>query len=222
MGAVGAVGAVAVAQHLGRTWGSTPSERRQPLPGDDIVTAPDSQTTHAITIDAAPEAIWPWLVQMGYHRGGWYTYPWVDYPWVDRFVFRMSNPSADRVVPELQDVEVGDVIPDGPPGSAWYVVDALRPPHHLVLHSTSHDVPWRGRRGVHVDWTWAFCLEPATAGRSRLLVRVRIAAAPWWLRLVVAGAIVPADFVMSRAQLRGIRRRVLAARLEHPLRSWHP
>jgi hypothetical protein len=210
IGAVSAVGAgaagAAVVLHLGRTAGSTRAERRRPLPGDELVARPTVVTTHAVTIDAPPEDVWPWLVQMGYHRGGWYTAPWVD-----RYLFRMRNPSADRVVPELQDLAVGDIVPDGPPGTAWYVVDQIEPERWLVLHSTTHDAPWRGRRGVWVDWTWSFVLEPRAGGSAgdatRLLVRARIGAGPWWLRLVCRYGMVPADLVMSRSQRRGIRRR---------------
>jgi hypothetical protein len=191
-------------QHFGRTWGSTGDERRRSFPGDDIVEALTWTTTHAITIDAPPAEVWPWLVQMGYHRGGWYTYEWVD-----RLVFRMSNPSADRIVPELQHIEVGDIVPDGEPGTAWYVVDRLEPGRSLVLHSTTHYPPqWRDRPelGVWVDWTWSYLVEPMGDG-TRLLVRVRAACGPWWLRVVYVGGIVPADFVMSRSQLRGIKAR---------------
>ena len=68
-----------VAQHeLGRRWGAAREELRAPMAGDDIVAHAQGQTTHAITIHAAAEDVWPWLVQMGYHRAGWYRYPWVD------------------------------------------------------------------------------------------------------------------------------------------------
>jgi hypothetical protein len=122
----------------------------------------------------------------------------------------MSNPSAEDIVAELQPIAVGDIIPDGEPGTAWYVVDQLEPHHHLVLHSTTHFPPeWRDRPelGVWVNWTWTYVLEPVTLGRTRLLVRVRAACGPWWMRAAFLGVIVPADFVMSRSQLRGIRAR---------------
>jgi hypothetical protein len=65
-------------QWLGRTYGATPEERRRALPGDDRCRTPQAITTHAITIDTPPAAIWPWLVQMGWGRGQWYTARWVD------------------------------------------------------------------------------------------------------------------------------------------------
>ena len=79
---------------LGRRWGATSEEVARPMPGDEIVPHAQVQTTHAITIDAGPERVWPWLVQMGYHRAGWYTYPWVD-----RYLWHIENPSADEIIP---------------------------------------------------------------------------------------------------------------------------
>jgi hypothetical protein len=106
--------------HLGRTYGSTPGERAAFLPGDAIIPSPKVQTDHAITIDAPPSGVWPWIVQMGWGRAGWYTARWVD-----RLLFPANGPSADAVVPELQDVHVGTFIPDGPPETecGLYVVE---------------------------------------------------------------------------------------------------
>lgn len=199
------VGAVAVSQWLGRTAGSTRVERRQPLPGDEFVHRPTAVTNHAITIPAPPERVWPWLVQMGWHRGGWYTARWVD-----RLLFPANWPSATRLVPELQrPLAVGDHIPDGPPDTAWYVVEHADPPHLLVLHSTTH-VPaaWRERLGASVDWTWTFALADAGDGGTRLLLRIRGRTSPWWLTVAYVAAIIPADYIMATSMLRGIRRRV--------------
>ena len=83
------------AHHLGASSGTTRDERTRVLPGDDLVTDPQTVSTHAITVPAPPEAVWPWLVQMGWHRAGWYTARWVDVA-----LFPENLPSADRVVPE--------------------------------------------------------------------------------------------------------------------------
>lgn len=138
-------GVVSLALHeLGRRWGTTRDEVRRPMAGDDIVSHAKGQTTHAITVYAAPERVWPWLVQMGYHRAGLYTYPWVD-----RYLWRIDNPSAAQLIPELQDLSVDDIVPDGEPGTAFYRVAVLDAPHALVLHSTSHvPAPLRGRMTV--------------------------------------------------------------------------
>ena len=99
-------------QFLGRRAGSTRAERRMALPGDGAVRHPHAVTDHAITIGAPPEAVWPWLTQMGWHRGGYYTPRWVD-----RVLFPANRPSLDVLDPDLvRDLAVGDTIPDGPPG----------------------------------------------------------------------------------------------------------
>jgi hypothetical protein len=165
---------------------------------------PHAVTDHAITIGAPPEAVWPWLTQMGWHLGGYYTPRWVD-----RLFFPANLPSLDVLDPGLvRDLAVGDTIPDGPPGTAWYVVEEAGPPGALVLHSTTHVPPsWRRRLGAGVDWTWSFHLTGLTGGRTRLQVRMRGRAAPWWLAAAYVAAIVPADYIMATGMLRGLRRR---------------
>jgi hypothetical protein len=100
----------ATLRRLGQTYGSASLERRTPMPGDDIVVKPQFVITHGITIDAPPETLWPWLVQVGWHRGGWYTAHWVD-----QLLFPANRESADYVMEEFQDLQVGDFIPDGAP-----------------------------------------------------------------------------------------------------------
>ena len=126
--------AYATVHRLGRTYGSTAREWQARMPGDDIVFKPQFVATHGITIDAAPERVWPWLVQMGWHRGGWYTARWVD-----KLLFPANRASADHIVEELQDLQVGDFVPDGSPETyCGFVVEQLERPQLLVLHSTSH------------------------------------------------------------------------------------
>ena len=160
----------------------TPVEHAIALPGDDIVARPDLATTHAITIDAPPERVWPWLVQMGWHRGGWYTARWVD-----RLLFPANWPSAQRIMPELQDRDVGDFIPDGPPESeCGFVVEHLEPNRYLVLHSTTHlPLKWRRERGA----------------RDQLVVGVRPAAARFGSPHPVRGPVA----LSSRAEVGGAR-----------------
>jgi hypothetical protein len=197
----GAVAGFAALHRAGRRWGATDDELKSPMPGDELVTDPKTRTMHGITIDAPPIAVWPWLVQMGYHRAGWYTYPWVD-----RYVWDIDNPSADTVVDDLQTLTVGDVVPDGAPGTAFYVVAEIDPPHTWVLRSTSH-VPEPLRGWMWIDWTWAFSLAPEGDRRTRLRVAVRATYGPWWARPLIEGLVVPSDFVMARSMLRGLRRR---------------
>lgn len=218
---VGALALYARLYHLGRTSGSSPAERRAPLPGDDLVVGPHLVTDHAVDIGAPPSAVWPWLTQMGWHRAGWYTPTWVD-----RLLFPANRPSADRLDPRfVRDLAVGDTVPDGPPGTAYFVVEQVRPPHVLVLHSTTH-VPssWARAVGARVDWTWSFHLSEVRPGCTRLHLRVRGRLSPWWLRLGYLTALVPADHVMAGGMLRGLARRAAGseAPVEGTPRHWRP
>jgi hypothetical protein len=190
---------------LGRRAGSTAQERRMRLPGDELVARPRLRTDHAITIDAPPEEIWPWLTQMGWHLGGYYTPGWVD-----RLLFPQNWPSLHHLDPALvRDLEVGDTIPDGAPGTAWYVVTEVDAPHTLVLRSTTHLPPgWRDRFGATIDWTWSLRLTELSGRRTRLRLRVRGRTAPWWVTAIYLATIVPADYIMARGMLRGIKQRV--------------
>ena len=122
MFAAGAL-AEAVLIRLGQTFSSTSDERAMRLLGDDIVPNPQVVTNHAITIDAPPDCVWPWLVQMGWHRAGWYTARWVD-----KLLFPLNWPSANRIIPELQHIQIGDFIPDGAPETkTGLIVEQLEP-----------------------------------------------------------------------------------------------
>jgi len=184
-------------------WGATREEARKALPYDHFVPRPLAQTTRAVTIAAPPAAVWPWLVQMGWGRGAWYTARWVD-----RWLFPANGPSADRIVPELQDISIGTFIPDGKPETetGLHVVE-LQPERALVLRSNSHlPMSWRDR--ATLDWTWTFVLTPVDGGqRTRYHFRSRWVTSPWWFTLSGWLGIVPADFVMSRDHLRGVKRR---------------
>ena len=188
---------------LGRTYGSTRSERGRRLPGDELIASPSVQTDHAVTIDAPPSAVWPWLCQMGWGRGGWYTARWVD-----RLLFPANGPSADRVDPDLQHIAVGSFIPDGPPeAECGFSVSHLEPERALVLRSSSH-LPRSWRRRATLDWTWAFVLTPVDGdARTRYHFRSRWVTHPWWLTAAGWLGIVPTDLVMSRDMLRGVRSR---------------
>ncbi len=206
VGAAAAVG-YGTLQWLGRTAGSTAVERRGPLPGDDLVVDPLVVTNHAVTIEAPPSAIWPWLVQMGWQRGGWYTARWVD-----RAFFPANGPSADRIHPEWQGLALGDWVPDGAPETeCGFVVRSLEPERHLVLHSTEHLPPqFRDRFGAWIDWSWTFVLCDLGGGRTRFLFRTRARLGPSWLAAAYWLALVPADFVMARQMLAGVRCRAEA------------
>ncbi len=135
------------------------------LPGDEIVSNPMWQSTRAITIAAPPEQVWPWIVQMGFpsHRAGWYTPHRLDR------LSRDQHRSADRIVPELQHLDVGDRVPDSDDWSAFFTVEAIEPPHALVLHSTRHVI----KPIKTIDFSWAFVILELSPGTSRLFIRAR-------------------------------------------------
>jgi hypothetical protein len=162
-------------------------------------------TTHATTIDAPPEAVWPWIVQMGWGRAQWYTARWVD-----KAFFPNNGPSASTIIPSLQHLAVGDTILDGPPeASCRFTVDRLVANRHLVLHSTEHLPPgWSERFGAGLDFTWAFVLDDLGDGRTRFLFRSRARLWPPWVMAIYVVAMVPADFVMARQMMRGLTARV--------------
>jgi hypothetical protein len=190
--------------YLGRTWGSTKEERSRPLPGDEIVPNPQMGGDHAITIDAPRQDVWPWLVQMGWHQGGWYTYRWVD-----ALLFPANAPSTERILPEFQDLKVGDTILDGPPElGCFFRVERLEPHRHLVLHSTTHLPPQLlHKEGVSLSWTWTFTLEPVGTNSTRFQFRWRAVVRPVWLRVLSDALVTPADFIMGRSMCQGLKRR---------------
>lgn len=200
-----AVASYAVLHRLGKTSGSTPQERRRPLPGDDLIHHTTLVTNHAATLPARPEAVWPWLTQLGWHPGGWYTPRWVD-----RLLFPGNWPSAVALDPELVRVlRPGDTIPGGPPGTAHFVVERAEAPRVLVLHSRTHLPPgWAEKYGAELDWVWIFCLDPAPGGGTRMLIRNRGSVSPAWLDLGYRAVIVPADHIMTRGMFAGLSQRV--------------
>jgi hypothetical protein len=195
-----AAAAAAGVLRLGRRSGATTGETREVLPGDGLVADPQWVSTRAVSIEAGPDEIWPWIAQMGYPtvRGGWYTPHWLD-----RVQWGILARSADQIRPELQAIEPGDVVPDSPDGSVFFTVAEAEPGHALVLHSTRHMLrPMRG-----VDFSWAFVLDQQGPGRTRLLIRARVRCQPAWSWLLVGPLVGLGDYLNASAMLRGIRRR---------------
>lgn len=171
------------------SWGATRAEVEGPLPGDDLLETPSVTTTRAVTIEAAPEAIWPWLVQMGPGRGGAYTYDWVEN------LLGLHMHSANEILPEFQTLHVGDAARLGRRGPVLRVA-ALDPQRSLVLSSDD------GR------WVWALVLVPADGG-TRLISRNRLAmagAAPA-PRMFTEFVMEPGSLIMERKMLLGIKER---------------
>lgn len=204
LGVVALIGYDTVVRPWMRCWGATEAERVKRLPGDEIVEDVMTHYTRAVTIGAPPTAVWPWLVQIGDRRAGFYSYDWIE-----RFVFPGTvhyvegTHSATRIHPELQDVHVGDRINTGSIGKV-----ALGSPV-TVLEANR----------TLVMGTWAFILRPLPDGQTRLLVRERDAG---WFRLAApkrsgilsaVAALVdyvaaePLHFVMVRRMMLGLKQR---------------
>lgn len=205
------------------TWGVDGEERRKALPGDELVREPTGGETRGITIDAPPAAVWPWLVQMGYGRAGWYSYDQLDH----------RGPSAQEIIPAWSKIEVGDILPTHPGGG--FEVAVLEPGRALVLRTDTALVEAQddearragegleaATRGVQASGaflsgmprdfaaSWAFILEPLSGGRTRLIERFRVrfgdtAGTPPFALPLGFGV-----FVMLHKQMEGIRRRAEA------------
>jgi hypothetical protein len=202
--AAGIIGYLAAIRPWMRCWGASRDECRAALPGDELAPA-QYQTTHGITIVATPDEVWPWLVQMGYGRGGWYSYDLLE-----RFVGAgdfLDGGSARRIVPELQTIALDDIVSLSARGGL--TVARLDPPRALVLHFRMNVIsgaPAREGDPAVLDWTWAFILEPQGAATCRLLVRTRAGFRPRFLAMF--GLLLdPIHFVMERKMLLTIRQR---------------
>jgi hypothetical protein len=171
-------------------WGATNAEIARSIPGDDLVADPQEVTTRAITIQARADDVWPWLAQMGWRRGGLYSYDWLD-----RLFGVLDRPSADSLLPDLGGIEAGDTIPVG--GSAGWPVALARANDVLLLNIR--------QEGAHV--TWAFALYPVSANETRLVMRVRARLPRRWNSPIIIAILDPAEFLMVRRQLIGIRER---------------
>jgi glyoxylase-like metal-dependent hydrolase (beta-lactamase superfamily II) len=174
-------------------WGASPEEVRRTLPGDLLLPAADLVATRAISIGGRPADVWPWLVQLGVGRAGAYSYDWLDR------LFGLDMRSSRRIVPELQGLAVGDILPVANDGTGLRVRILER---ERVLGALTDDGTWA--------WTWV--LESAGAG-TRLLSRTRMLTTRSSLvsRAVTWLALVPASWVMERRMLYGLRERVEAA-----------
>jgi hypothetical protein len=203
LGAMALVAYQAVVRPWLRGWGATDQERRAPLPGDEFVRG-RYQSTHAITIRRPPAEVWPWLVQLGYGRGGWYSYDRLERA-VGAGEFAEGG-SARRVVGDLQGLAVGDTVLLSPNGGLTVV--GLEAPGSLVLHyrmDAFSAAPASARSRAVFDWTWAFVLRPVAEG-CRLLVRVRVDPWPWWLQVTLP-LLEAAHWVMERKMLLGLKQR---------------
>jgi len=170
-----------------RTWGATPEEVAAAMHGDALFRRAQYRSTRAITIFAPPEEVWPWLVQVGYRRGGWYANDLLD---------NFARPSAREIIPQLQDLHVGQWLAwvPWPSERSALVVDSFVAPEWLLWRSPNR------------SWSWR--LVPLEGGRTRLISRLNTVYE--WSRPLVLGTVLlmeVADYPMMRRMLRGIRKR---------------
>jgi hypothetical protein len=175
-------------RHWHLRWGATDDEARAPMPGDDIVPKASFNATRAITIEAPPELVWPWIVQMGYRRAGFYTYPLLDNAGFD---------SADRILEQYQPPKIGDWMPmaKNVNETTAFKVKAFAMHEWLLWEKP--------------DSTWAWRLVPLEGARTRLVARLKArygwekpASAILTLVLLEFG-----DFPMMRRVMKGIKAR---------------
>ena len=178
-------------------WGATDREVRQSFPGDELTSPhPKLDATHAITINAPAAEVWPWLVQVGQNRGGFYSYTWLE----NLVGCRMRN--ADRIVPEWQQLEVGDRV--------WLHPKA--PPLKVLMVELG--------RSIVLEKTWAFFLRAIDERTTRLIIRGRgdyntTMKNPIFTFLLWRLIFEPAHFIMERKMLLGIKRRAETAVRRH-------
>jgi hypothetical protein len=188
-----------------RAWGALKDDTQRPLPGDDLVPQPDIEHTRAISIAAPPEAVWPWLVQLGQGRGGLYSYDRLEN------LLGCDIRSVDRIVPELQELAVGGVISLRKGDMPAFLVRAIEPGRSITLVARDPKTGATARADdavpLSVDESWTFVLEPDRAGLSRLLSRSRRRTRGRALDRAFWSVVEVASLPMERRMLLGIRDR---------------
>lgn len=187
-----------------KRWGATPAELASPLPGDNIVPTPRLSYTRAVTIQASAAEIWPWLVQMGQGRGGLYSYDGLEN------LIGCNIHSADRILPEFQDLKPGNHILFGPaeknfPGQVVLEIE----PERSILMCALDPVTRQPVKSA----TWVFVLNQQADDNTRLLVRGRNGYEPTTLNHILWHIVDSLNFVMERKMLLGIKNRVESKKL---------
>jgi F420H(2)-dependent quinone reductase len=201
-----AVGAYLIAMRpLLLRWGASKEEVASRYPGADVVSNGVRAATMAVTIEAPPERVWPWLAQMGYDRAGWYSWDRLD---------NGGSPSAERIHPEWQEIKLGDRLTAWSPGgpvSAWEVA-ALEPGHFLGLRGLT-DLrgrqldPAKPRPRAYTEGLWGFLLERLPGDRTRLVVSGYQSTRPRWLQAIVDVFLYPpVHWTMQTRQFANIKR----------------
>jgi hypothetical protein len=201
-------------------------EMRIEFPGRRFIADPIIDWRYEIEIQAGPAAVWPWLRQLGYHRGGWYIDTWWDrisqqYFWplvVPKEARGTYARPADRIHPEYQNLSLGDIVPDGPPDSAFYEVVDIEENRLLLLYATTHFdymAPrwvYRTRLAPSGAFCWAFMLSQLEGGRCRLTSWWQAKGGPKLAFTLMRPLLAVVDGAHQRAILRGIKKRAESVR----------
>jgi proline iminopeptidase len=196
LASVGAVYAFIVRPRLLR-WGATDEEFEGPYPGEGIIPGGTRSGTMAVTIDAPPRDVWPWLVQMGYGRGGWYSWDHLD---------NWGQSSVHELHPEWQHIAVGDRLPSMPDNKSWWDVAALEKERFLGLRASMdfrghmYD-PSKEHPRFYTDSLWGFQLKELPDERTRLIVSGYWTLRPRWLQPILSFLVLePSHWVMQTRQ----------------------
>jgi proline iminopeptidase len=187
--------------------GATDEEVRGEYQGADVIPGGRRGATMATTVEARPSEIWPWLVQMGCDRAGWYSWDRLD---------NGGKPSASRIHPEWQQIAIGDRMASLPDGSAWFEVAALEPERFLGLRATldlrGTPLDPRGLKArVYTDSLWCFQLRELPGNRTRLVISGYDASVPRPFHAVMNFLFwEPAHWIMQTRQFSNLRQRVAA------------
>jgi proline iminopeptidase len=210
MAAADVVYAAWVRPRLAR-WGASDGEVAGPYPGAELVPGGKRAATMAVTINAPPDQVWPWLVQMGWDRGGWYSWDRLD---------NAGRPSAREVHPEWQDLAAGDQLKFWAPGAGpvdAYAVAVLEPNRFLGLHGLS-DLrgrildPKQSRPSAYMEGLWGFLLNELPGGRTRLVIGGYQALRPQWLeRFAFYWLYIPVVWPMQARMLAVLKRNIEGA-----------
>jgi hypothetical protein len=186
-------------------WGATEEEIQRQWPGDELTPTLDGDATRAITIHASADEVWPWIVQIGQDRGGFYSYTWLE----NLVGCKMRN--ADRIVPEFQTRQAGDTVwmtPRERYGGRGRMVVADYAPERAMVLVNPQDAEATAQIGRAPNGTWSFLLEPAGEHDTRLIMRSRAGGKPGILGKLWSWFIFdPAHFIMERKMMFGIKHR---------------
>jgi len=195
-----------------RRWGASDEEVLRKLPGDELVSHPDVKLTRAVTIRAKPADIWPWLVQIGQGRGGYYSYDRIE----NLVGLKMKN--AAGINPAWQQLKVGDIIPAEPGGKGFKVL-AIEPAYALVIGSVEavDEGVFEGFKQMFPAFTWTFVLEAIDSEYTRLISRFcgqsESSQSAKTASKLTGFIVEPIEFLMTRKMLLGIKQRAEQASL---------